>query len=347
MVKKAAPEPMEPIPDSGKPMQAEPTNNEPAEGPDYSTESVEELEARFAAGEGVVKEGEPDPVPEPGPVAAAPTEADPEPQVASEDAPPEDAPAEPTEPETDDRELQMQEMQLQIERMRLDKQHFEHLAGKNATAVDNLRKELQTSSAPRPVAEDPIDYEDIPSSVAPQPRIVPAPDDGLAGKVAELQQSQMAQETERVYNSFVDKIKSDLSTQGVKSDDIETQTQSVIEQITPTLKQGFEPYGDLSTYSVKTLSKVTRMVLDSAYTDAKLAKVAELRRTNADRKATQISETRIAKQAASPSGSGSRGVQEPPPRTVNPNTGVIDGMTAEEADAELIRLEGDGGRLRP
>jgi len=306
--------------------------------PDYDSMSLEEIEAEFERTGGVNQEEPvaapaPEPAPEPEPVAAEP-EADPAPQVVSEDAPPEDAPAEPTEPEIDDRDLEMQEMRLQMERMQLDRQHFEHLAGKNATAVGDLRQELQAVSAARPTVEpDPI-YEDTQPSVV-QPRIVPAPDAGLAGKVAELQQSQMAQETERVYNSFVDRIKSDLSTQGVKSDEIETQANGVIEQITPALKQGFEPYGDLSTYSVKTLSKVTRMVLDSAYTDVKLAKLAELRRTNAERKATQISETRIAKQAASPSGSGGRTTGEPPPKRV-------EDMTAEEADAEMIRLYGDG-----
>ncbi len=304
--------------------------------PNYDSMSVEEIELEFERTGGVN--------PEEGSEESVAPEPEPAPEPVAAEAPKEEVVETPAEvvvePETDDRELQMQEMQLQMERMKLDKHHFEHLAGKNATAVDDLRKELQASSVARPPVEDPIYQEDTPQSVAPAPRTVPVPDVGLAGKVAELQQSQVAQETERVYNSFLEKIKSDLSTQGVKQDQIETEMNSVMEQITPTLKQGFKSYGDLSTYPVKTLSKVTRMVLDSAYTDVRLAKVADLRSQHAERKATQIADNKIAKQAAQTSGSSGRTVGEPPPKSV-------EDMSAEEADAEMSRLYGDGrGNLR-
>ena len=302
--------------------------------PDYADESIEDLEARFRAGEGQVEDDAP-PAPEPEPEPVPEPESLPE-VAASEEVPPVEEPVTASTDEPDDRDLQFQEMQLEMERMRLDRQHFEHLAGKNATAVDDLRKELIASARTSPAAEvDPI-YEDISPSVAPAPRTVPAPETGLAGKVAELQQSQFAQETERVYNSFLGKIESDLSSQGVAVDRIASESESVIEQITPTLKERFEPYGDLNRYPIKTLAKVTRMVLDSAYTDVKLAKIAALRKQASERKATQIAETKIIKQAASPSGSSGRAVQEPPPKTPEQ-------MTADEADAEMIRLFGDHG----
>ncbi len=316
---------------------------EPVEGndevkTDYESMSVEDIDAEFERTGGVNVQEEPvEPEPEQAPLAA---EAESTEKTEPQEATDKEATTEPTdvpaEPEPDDRELQLQEMQLQVERMRLDKQHFEHLAGKNATAVDDLRRELQSSMRASPAVEDPINLEDNQPSVAPSPRIVPDRNEALAGKVAELQRAHSDRETERVYADFSSVVDSDLAAQGVAKEEIVVEREKIFnEQIAPTLKQRFEPYGNLSEYPINTLSKVTRMVLDAAYVDVKLAKVAVLRKTVSERNAVQIAENKIAKQAASTSGSGGRPVQESQPKSISD-------LSAEEADAELTRLSGEG-----
>jgi len=306
------------------------------QAPDYDTMTVEELDAEFErTGGAIVEEAPPvvEPDPDPEPVAAI--EENGEVSEVAADGIVDEV------PEVDELDLAKQEYQLQIERLKLDRQHFEHLAGRNATDVDNLKKQLEQIASGRtsPAPEVDTMYEDDSHSGAPAPRINPATT-RLEAEVAELQGDNVKREIERVYDGFLNSIGNDLARQGVPQDQIEAERNAVMDHITPTLKERFEPYGNISTMRAKTLSKVTRMVLDSAYTDVRLDKIATLRKEASERKATQIAQSRIVKQAASPSGSGGKSVKESAPKRV-------EDMTAEEADAALIAEYGDGGRIRP
>jgi len=299
--------------------------------PDYADESIEDLEARFRAGEGQQVEEDIPPAPEPEPEPAPEPESLPE-VAASED---ENTPGVEVPPpdEPDERDLQFQEMQLEMERIRQERERFEYQTGRATGEVGFLKKELERLRAAPPPQDDPIDYE--PAETA-RPAPTPSAPSHLEEQVAELRAEQTASAVQRVYSEFLTQVEGDLKAQGVEQDNIPAEQESIIEQITPTLKERFEPFGDVSTLGAKSLQKVTRMVLQGAYTDQKLAKIANLRKQASERKASQIAETKIIKQAASPSGSSGRAVQEPPPKTPEQ-------MTAEEADAEMIRLFGDHG----
>jgi hypothetical protein len=256
--------------------------------------------------------------------------------VSEESAPTESEP----EQEFDDRDLQIQELTLQMQSLSEQKELASIAASKHAGAVGYLQKQMNELTAERnrsTSAGDPYDRED---EITAEPhRGQPLPgrtSRALEDKVAELQAEQMNGTTKRIYGDFLNQIANDLTAQGVEQDGLGAEQESIISQITPTLKQRFEPFGDISQMQPKTVEKVVNMVLQSAYTDVKLAKVAEFRKTNLARKASQISESRIVKQAASPSGSGGKSVQDPPQKRV-------EDMTAEEADAALIALYGDGG----
>ena len=312
----------------------EPTEGNDEVKTDYESMTVEEIDAEFERTGGVnpqEESAEPEPGPAPEPVAAEPESTDkPEPQEESTPATTEDAPAE---PEPNEQELQMQEMQLQMERIGQERQQFEHIAGRTTGEIGFLKKELERLRAtPQVAQQDPVDYQAETPTVQPQPPSAPS---RLEGQVAELQESYRASAVEKVYNTFLSHVEKDLLADGVKQDQIESEQTSIMEKINPTLKQRFDTFGDVSNLGTKATEKVTRMVLEGAYTDIKIAKIADLRKTFSERKAVQIAENKIAKQAASTSGSGGRPVQESPPKS-------IEDMTAEEADAELIRLSGEG-----
>jgi hypothetical protein len=313
----------------------------------YDDMSIEQLEAEFANTGGVIQD---DPVDEPAPVDEP--EQNPAQEVAATDgnhaeqsdqADPQAA-DEPQEVELDDRDLQLQELQLQLERERVGREQANLIATRNAGKMGHLQKQLEQLAAERnrpTPASDSLDYEDDPTAESarfqPQPPVVPS---RYEDEVAELRIAHRANMVKEVYSDFLNRLSEDLTAQGVPQDKIAVEQQSLIEQITPTLKDRFEPFGELDGLKSQTLGKITRMVLDSAYTDAKLQKIADLRRRSAERRATQISESRIVKQAASSSGSGGRPAKEPPPKSV-------DDMTAEEADAALIAQFGTGqGNLR-
>ena len=318
---------------------------EPAEAPNYDDMSMEDIEAAFARGEGTIREEPPEEPEEQGvveePAAEESTET-PEPQAADEavaeattEAPAEESPEEPE--ILDDNALQMQEMQLQMERIRQEREQFEHIAGRTTGEVGFLKQELErlrASPAPQPIQDD-LDYP-AETPVQPQPQRAPSQ---LEGQVAELQESSRARAIEGVYSEFLSRVSRDLTAQGVEQAKLETEQNSIVEQITPTLKQRFESFGDVSTMNIKTTEKIARMVLEGAYTDTKLEKIAQLRKTNSERNATQIAANKIVKQAASPSGSGGRSVQESPPKS-------IEDMTWEEADAAMIAQYGDNGRFQ-
>jgi hypothetical protein len=332
------PEQMEPLPDSGKPLEASETVEVQAD--DYDSMTVEELEQQFAEGKGIIQEGTPD-EPEPEPIAAESETSEPQETEQGVEDPPTETPESPVEPELDENELRLQEMQIQLEQAKAAAERFEFIAGNNAGKMGHLQKQLLEATERRDApVEDPIDY--APDRIAEAQPVQPQPraSNKLEAEVAELRAEQMQRATEQIYNEFLAQVASDLTRQGVEQDMVEPEQNAIMEQITPTLRQRFEPFGDIGNMGPKSVNKVTRMVLQSAYSDIKLAKIAELRKQASERKATQIAESKIVKQAASPSGSSGQAVKEPPPKR-------IEDMTAEEADAEMIRLYGDGGNLRP
>ena len=262
---------------------------------------------------------------------AAPAESN-EPETAAAETPADDA------PELDERDLQIQELTLRMESLSAQKELSDLASSKNAGMLGHIQKQMANMAAERqrPAPAEDLYIEDE-STAEPyrQPRPGRA-DDALGAKVAELQAEQLKGATERIYTGFLNQISSDLTAQGVEQANLDNEQKAIMEQITPTLKQRFEPFGDISQMQHKTVEKVVNMVLQSAYTDVKLNKVAEMRKLNLERKASQIAESRIVKQAASPSGSGGKSTKEPPPKRV-------EDMTADEADAALIALYGDGG----
>ena len=301
---------------------------------DYEKMTADEIDAELSRTGGVIQdepvEAAPEPVPEPTPEPVA------EEVAAVEDSPSVEEPSTPTE-ELDDRDLQIEEMRLKMERMEQGRQATDYNTSRSAGEVGFLKKELERlRTAPPPQPDTDLDYQ------VDTPRVQPhqsAPSH-LEGQVAELRAEQTASAVERVYSEFLTTVESDLKAQGVEQDKLAEQQNSIIEAITPTLKERFEPFGDVSTLGAKSLQKVTRMVLQGAYTDHRLAQVAALRSELSERKATQIADSKIVKQAASPSGSGGTAVKESPLKRP-------EDMTAEEADAALVAEHGERlGNLR-
>ena len=300
---------------------------------DYEKMTADELDAELSRTGGVIQdepvEAAPEPVPEPTPEPVA------EEVAAVEDSPSVEEPSTPTE-ELDDRDLQIEEMRLKMERMEQGRQATDYSNSRNAGEVGFLKKELERlRTAPPPQSNTDLDY-----PVEAQTRPQQSAPSHLEGQVAELRAEQTASAVERVYSEFLTTVESDLKAQGVEQDKLAEQQNSIIEAITPTLKERFEPFGDVSTLGAKSLQKVTRMVLQGAYTDHRLAQVAALRSELSERKATQIADSKIVKQAASPSGSGGTAVKESPLKRP-------EDMTAEEADAALVAEHGERlGNLR-
>lgn len=245
----------------------------------------------------------------------------------------------------DERDLLVEEMKLKLEAERQARERFELAAGRSGGELGHLRKEFDRLKAQlasnRPEVDD-LDYEqpaESPRRVQPQPNQPQS--SHLEDQVAELRQEATKVAVEKVYSDFLSQVQDDLKAQGVEQDKLASEQEAVFREITPTLQGQIESFGDLSNAGTKTLQKVTKMALQGAYTDYRLKKIASLRNEISERKASQVAQSKIAKQAASPSGSGGKSVKEPPPKKPEE-------MTADEADAALIELFGDGhGRVRP
>lgn len=297
--------------------------------PDYEKMTDEQLEAAFDAPD------VPTPSPEPEPEDVLP-EPEPEPETKPEpEAKPKDeAVAEPAvEAEPDLAALEMQELRLRLDKLQADRDRFEFVAGRNAGQVGHLKKQLEELSQPR---ERDVDEQEDSEEPTPQTRRS-ASNRALEDKVAELQASESSRAIEGVYSEFIAQVASDLKSQGIADDKIDSERNAIMSRIATKLKDHFEPFGPLNSFNAKALRKVTGMALQSAYADHKLEQIAVLRKAASERKASQVSASKIVKQAASPSGGGI---------TPKPKPKHVSDMTAEEADAAMIAEYGDGRRPR-
>ena len=295
----------------------------------YAEETVEQIEARFSAGEGISPEigQEPEPAPavDPPPDPPAPTDppSDPPPPVEvkpnGEEHPP--APE-----EFDERQFQIEEMRLKLEKTEADNRRIELARGRETGEIGHLRRQLAEMQAammrPRELDDDAepargrrISEPVLPGTSVDQSRLAELENDARAGAIA------------AEYQEF-------LTSRGIKPEE----TMGLLQKIGPAIQEQWEPYkesmGEMSPRSVR---KVLRTVLDSAYADLRLRELQSQAAEARARKVSQVPEVRKAKLAASVAGSG--GASPPAPR---PKSSAE--MSAQEADAELTRLYGRRGR---
>lgn len=314
----------------------EPVEPTEQQAPDYESMTVEQLEAEFDRTGGMVEESVTDvtPTPEPEPEPEQATEPD---EIAADsEEVAEEAPVE--DPIIDDRDLEFKEMSLKMEKLQIERDHERFVASNNAGKIGYLQQQLQQLSAePRPRAAE---YDDLGNEEAESRRVQPQQQyrPQIEDKVAELQSEQTNIAVKGVYDNFLAQVSSDLTKQGLESEKVQAEQNAIIDRIAPTLKDRFETFGSLEDMGTKTISKITGMVLQSAYNDVKLERLAALRKETSERKASQVSEARKVKLAASPPSAGSSGT---PDRQKSPEE-----MTASEADAAMISLYGDGSRRR-
>lgn len=296
----------------------------------FESETVEQIEARFRAGEGIVDDAPsaPPPVVETPPAEAPPAEATPAATPPNGDptaSPPAEAKADdpPAEPEFDERQFAIDEMRLKLEKAEADNRRVELARSRETGEIGHLRKQLAQLQAaltqPRPTDQD--DY------VEPRGRRVSEP--SLPGqsvdqsRLAELENDARAGAIAAEYQDF-------LTTRAIKPEE----SQVLLTKLAPAIQEQWEPYKEMAgEMSARSVRKVLRTLLDSAYADLRLREMQEAANVARARKVSQVPEVRKAKLAASVAGSG--GASPPAPREKSPED-----KSAEEADAELTRLYG-------
>ena len=288
---------------------------------DYSGETVEQLEERFRKGEGLIEAK--DPEPETVEVEEPPVEGEPE---ATETKSEGEEEAKPAEEKTEFDDAVAGEEQAGLEKLTEDlrSKRLEDLLGRQAGRAGHLQKQVdelkelvsRAQRAPAPT-EDPY-AETTPPVV--QQRPIPVTDPSLQASVTELQQDNRNRAVEAEYNDFL-QANADAS--------------GLMEKMAPSIREQVKQYDGMS-LNTQALRKTLRLTLDTAYAEVRLQEVISQRK---EAKASQVPEKKKAKQVASVSGSGGA----PAPRTKQKS---VEDMTAEEADAEMIRRFGDGRRRR-
>jgi hypothetical protein len=308
---------------------AEPTPE--LEAVDYSQESLEELEARMQAGEALITEQVDEPEPE-AEVVVTP-EGEPAEPVEAEAKPEEVVVEEPVveEEEFDEKASYLEEQKLQTELAEAKAKQFESLVGRNAGENDFLRKRLETleqllaQQQPQPPADP---YAETPQ--VQQPRPVQTGTSVDQSRLAELENSARAAALEQEYSSFL-ATRELVGEAGTK----------FTETMGPAIQASLKPYEQsIRSMSPTSLKGVFRNALDTAYAEFSLREVRSRREKYLEKKASQVPERKIAKQAASVSGSG--GTPTPKPTVKRPED-----MTGEDADKALIKEFGDGTYRRP
>lgn len=296
--------------------------------PDYANETVEQLEARFRAGEGVIRE-QPEEAVEPEVEQAV--EETVEAEAAEEAQPGQES--EETDEEFDERQSLIEELKIQLEKERINAAKLQHLQSRDAGLVGHLKKEMEALKAAitQPASEEDLDYSAEPQRG--QPRFVQTPGtEALQSRLAELENSARAGAIEAEYAAFIAAKNLD----GEKASEfIKSMGSSIAEQ--------WEPYREqVGSMSAASLRKSLRFVLDSAYADLRLSELKSKREEAIAKRASQVPERKKAKLASATSGSGSvAGAPKGPKK--------LSDMTAEEADAELLRQFGTqkrSGRIR-
>ena len=287
----------------------------------YDGETEDQLEARFRAGEGMADAQPQEPVavePEPPETPADSQQAEETPPAPSDPDPGDVTP----EPEFDEREYALEEMRLKLEKTEADNRRIELERGRATGEMGHLRKQLRDLQVhltqPQPNQDD---YAEPTGRRLSEP-ILPGPSVDQS-RLAELENDARAGAISAEYQDF-------LASRGIRPED----ANGLIQHLAPSIQEQWGPYREsLAEMSARSVRKVLRTVLDSAYADFRLrelqAKASEARQ----RKASQVPEVRKAKLAAGVAGSG--GASPPAPRPKRP-----DELTAEEADLELTRQFG-------
>jgi len=311
-------------------------NGEQQEGiPDYSGETLEQLEARFDAGEGMIVtrddgpevevEAQPEPEPEPEAEPEVTVKAD-EPEAVAEE--PDEVVEE--EAEFDEKQSMIDELKLELERAEIERGKFEHLQSRDAGLAGHLRKEIQSlkDAVLRPQAETEVDpYAETP--VVQQQAPSQPGDPALQSRLAELEASARAGAIEQEYEAF--RVARGIDPEAAKE---------LIQKMAPAIQASWKPYIDqVPDMSPSQVRKAIRYVLDGAYVDTGLTEIRQARTEAQNRVASQVPEKKKAKLAASVSGAGAAGAA---PARAKPQSE----FTAEEADAALIREFGDGHYVR-
>lgn len=313
-----------------EPASAEEAQAEPTQTPvDYENESLEQLEARFRDGEGIIVERddsvEPEPpATEPEPEATEEAKAEPaaEAEVTQE--------AEAQQPEQTDASA-LEELRLQLEIERAARERSELFGGRAASELGELRKQVAMleqarTQPPPPPAEELDPYREVPQQ-APQPGLPPHAGVGdLQAKVASLEQQDRQRALVTDVEAFRQKHFPNESG-GVDEEAYTAFTTASAESI----KSQIAPYQHLN-LDTESARKLLNISLNIALAEYQLA---QRKKAATEKTAQQVPEKRKAKQAATVSGSGAS--PAPAPRTKRPED-----MTAEEADAALIKEFGDG-----
>lgn len=299
---------------------------------DYSQLTLEELDKRFEAGEGMIPDEEPAAPPEP----AAEPEPEPVPEVAAEPAEPEvpveEPPVEPSEPEYDEQAAILEETRLELEKVERERQKFEFLTGRESGEKGFLKKRVEAlEEVIRQATQQQQPQTDDYAAETTQPQVVqPLQDTGIQSRVAELETGQREEATRQEYQQFLN----DNQLVGRPQEELA----QVMSELAPDFQRHFEPYKDMD-LNPKSFRKVFRMALDSSFTDLKLARVKKHREEALAKKAAQVDARKIAKQAAVVSGSGASPAPKPQPKAQSE-------LSADEADAALVAEFGDGQRRR-
>lgn len=301
------------------------SENGTPEPTDYNKMTLDELEAEFDA-----PRESPDPEPTP---VEEPPESEGEPGTAEEAGEEEPAAeAEETEPEFDERSSQIEELQLRLQQAELDRNHERDVASRNAGMLGHLQKQIQQmqQQPPQPRADD---FGGEPAEIAPMaPQ--PSVDPQLQSTVAELAQAESNRAVVESYNDIRNQIVSDLQQQGFAADDLDTRVNATLEKMAPAITEGSKAYEGM-TLNVKAQRQAADTLLKSAYIGVKIDEMRTAREEALAKRAAQVPERKRQKLAASSAGGG--GASAAPSRPKRPSE-----MTSEEADAEMVRLFGDG-----
>jgi len=323
---------------------------ESSEEASYDEETVEQLEARFAKGEGLVNNDpeEPEAPPAETPEPPAGKEAEPPKEPAAEPEA-EVVPDEPAEDVPDEQALLVEELRLQVERADRDRKKQEFLAGRATGESGFLKRrieQLEQSLAGREPTPD-SDYDE--PDTEPTRRVQPTRQDSVhESRLADLEQERREAALEVEYSMFLSEVKndvvSDLTIQANGTNrppsevDAAAEVDKRMQALIPQIHDEIKPYGSMQ-LNAKSSRKVARLAFDSAYTDWKLQRLRDMKLEASKKRVSQVPARKREKLAATISGSGGASVPADRPKT-------YDDMSVEELEAELKREEPRRSRIR-
>lgn len=294
-------------------MSDAPDNIEITPDPALANNTAEDVGAMLDALRNPEPEPEPAPAPEPEP-PAEPQAAEP----AAEEPPPEppaEAPPEPTEDPLEDLRLSLQEEGLRRERLEAQLAHEKLLreqsntrAGVLKTLTTDLLRDGHTPPADRP------EYEDEDSPVK---RELQAMQQELASWRDEAN-TRVSQET---LQAFVN------STPDLAKDTPESQ--ALLMEMKDHVTEGTREHSELlKSGNPKLVRETTRLILKTAYVEAKAARIAQARASAKEKRAQQFADRARTVSSAAISGTGSAPPARPKPKTTSD-------LSADEAGKAL------------